>query len=79
MPVRRYAICDECGESKIPYSSVSDRDELGFEYSEVLDSGEPQFAEVMNWVVKAREDPEDPIVVDFQYYCPDCVSQEQYS
>lgn len=72
MPVRRYAVCDHCGESKKEYSQLHDRDAFSFSYESVVDSGETEFDTVAEWTVKAFPDPNDPIVVDFEYYCPEC-------
>lgn len=73
MPVVRYAVCDKCGGDKIRYNIVSDREKLeSIKYSRILDGDSPQFEEVEHWLVKARQAPEDPIAVDFQFYCPEC-------
>lgn len=72
MPVRRYAVCDHCGESKKEYGILKNREATNFKYGEIVDSGEPSYAEIDGWTVKAAQDPEDPIAVKFEFYCPEC-------
>lgn len=74
MPVRRYAICDHCEDSKIEYMKLKDREETGFRYGDIVESGEPAFAQIERWTVKALQDPEDPIAVKHEFYCPECTA-----
>lgn len=69
MPVTRYVICDECGETKTRYTDLSDW-QNNVHYEDVFD--EDQYVEVEDWTVHAFPDEEDPIVVDADFYCPGC-------
>lgn len=73
MPIKRYVICDECGRVKAPYSEVSEwQQEISFD--KVMDSGE-EFVNLSGWEIRAFPDPEDPIVIDAEFFCKNCSSK----
>lgn len=72
MPVEVYAICDECGDAMKEYDTLKDRKRTGFRYGEIVESGEPSFADIDGWTVKAFPDPDDPITIQYEFYCPEC-------
>lgn len=73
MPVRRYAICDECGQQRIAYSDVNGwQQEIAFE--DVFE--EDQYIEMERWVVRAFPDEDDPIVIDAEFFCPECAAKD---
>lgn len=68
--LRTYAVCHECEESEILYEKVQDVD---FNYEGIVgDDGEPKFDEKHGWTIKGRQSEEDPLVVEFDYFCPEC-------
>lgn len=71
--LRTYAVCEECEDSETPYGEVQDPD---FNYSEIVDEGEPKFDEIDGWTVKGVQDPDDPICVELEFYCPDCSAKD---
>lgn len=73
--LRTYAVCDECEESEILYRKV---DRPDFTYEKIVgDEGEPRFEERHGWLIKGYQSPDDPIAVEFDYYCPQCLSEER--
>jgi hypothetical protein len=70
--LRTYAVCEHCEESEIELQKVQDVD---FKYEGIVgEDGEPRFEEIEGWIIKGRQDPEDPLVVEFDYYCPECAA-----
>lgn len=79
MPVRRYIICDHCGDEMIEHDKLRGeeaRRESGIRYGEIVESEEPFFYERHGWTVKAYPDPEDPIAIDFDYFCRSCTAED---
>ena len=75
MTIRTYGVCEHCDENEILYEKVNTPD---FDYEGIVgEDGEPKFDEVEGWVIKGRQDPADPIVVEFEYYCPECAALEE--
>jgi len=53
---------------------LKDRERTEFRAAEIIESGNPEFAEIDGWVVKALPDPADPIVLMYEFYCPECAA-----
>jgi hypothetical protein len=78
MGVRRYYYCDECEEREIAYAKLDESSNLKSKYTELMDDCGPFFDEQEGWVIKAEQDPSDPIAIRYEYYCPQCVRSEEF-
>lgn len=77
MGIAKYVVCDGCEEAEAPYDKIRGGASLKGQYSQIIESGEPAFEEVSHWLVKLKQDPEDPIALMYEYYCPDCKAADE--
>lgn len=61
--------CDEESDFEFDYPGA-----LDYNYKKVLETGS-EYQTYKNWVIEAYPDPEDPIAINFNYFCPSCDPQ----